>query len=645
MSFFQSGPYQSRILGSIVRQTRRWIDQGAIALRRLKIAASWSAQILLYPVYAVFQVARLASATVQSVAETGLPLLRSRVRQPLDKQEPLPNSNSFTADRAIQQALLTVQQLLLPIRLPVCLPQQATSDSGSVSLTLSAADELTVGLSEDVVPAPSTPTAHLSSVSRRGSDATSPAFIRGIASDVETRAIVLVTNYNQVLNLLTAEQQQILQRRIDWETTHYQRYLRLRQTTRYWLSRFAPAKQDRSLRPGRVLQQLAAWVQSDGVQQAGVSVWQFLESGWSRLQFPLWGSAKLPWKATQPALPASSTVDVPIQQALLTVQRLALLGELPALVTCFESGMSLDQATQLATSGNFSLSAVEQSFEVAAVESEDAMQPAARSPILIRGIASDVTTRAIVLVTSHNQILDLLTPEQQHTLRQRIAWDVACYGRYLNVRRMTQRVFSRLRLPSQPNHLLPPVRAFRGLMAWMQTSPVAIAINLFREASLPLTTPESIKVPPMLPQGNGVKPLRPIVGGFARPVALLSRVAAFVALPFQPTQAPLDVSGGGALTLTASSSILVADSTSGTPVEARLPLRATAKLPPMTQLSSSEPSPAARSAIESQSSDYIEAEASLLGYEQSLLERVLRWLDRILLWIESAIVAIWRQLR
>lgn len=651
MSFFQSGPYQSQVLRSFVRQTRRWIDQGAVALRRLKIAASWSAQILLYPVYAVFQMARLAGAAVQSVAESGLPSWRVRLHPP-QQDSSTPPATPFTADRAIQQALLTVQQLLLPTRLPAYLPEQGPCDRGPVSLALASTGELVVGQSDDRDLNGSAATGvalkTASPLPGRSRSSAPAAFIRGIASDLETRAIVLVTNHNQALNLLTAEQQQILQQRITWETTHYERYLSFRQTTRQWLSRFTSSpEEDASPQPRGILQRLADWGQSDRVQQAGASVWQFLQTSWLRLR-----SLKSAQPPSQPILPAA---EVPIQQALLMVQQLSLLGELPPLVTSLAAGVTPDEIKRLmGVTGDVTVWA-EQFSQVAPVEpGESSLQSSPSSAILIRGIASDLATQAIVLVTIHNQILDLLTPEQQQILRRRIIWDVASYRRHLNLQRLMPRVFARLRLPRQPNHLLPPVRAFHRLMAWMQTGPVAIAVNLFQEASLPSLELESMAVPALPPERKASLP-RPIHGptsGFmnrlAYPIALLSRATALLALPFQPTQpihsteASLDGSAAAALSMTACST-LVLDSTAGTAAVAASSIAGRSLL--AQPANGSVVNSAGEWEVDSRSPDFIEAEARLLGYEQSLLERVLRWLDRVLLWIEAAIVAIWRQLR
>ncbi|HEY9694818.1 MAG TPA: hypothetical protein V6D15_21675 [Oculatellaceae cyanobacterium] len=105
---------------------------------------------------------------------------------------------------------------------------------------------------------------------------------------------------------------------------------------------------------------------------------------------------------------------------------------------------------------------------------------------VITGVASLLTTRKLVLVTVDYHILDILTPEQQQKLQQRISLEISDYWRVTKlvqgrVRKFTGRVPIS---PEERSRLLPPVRLFWLLMAWVQFSPVALAANLFKESSL-----------------------------------------------------------------------------------------------------------------------------------------------------------------
>ncbi|MBW4489598.1 MAG: hypothetical protein KME12_17585 [Trichocoleus desertorum ATA4-8-CV12] len=103
------------------------------------------------------------------------------------------------------------------------------------------------------------------------------------------------------------------------------------------------------------------------------------------------------------------------------------------------------------------------------------------SAIAIQGVATALETRTLVLVTVQNQILAILAPAQQQQLYQRIVWEVSHYQRYLHIL-ARQRSQAPLQLPSDTPNLLPPIRFVRQIMAWVQTGPVAIALNWFQES-------------------------------------------------------------------------------------------------------------------------------------------------------------------
>ncbi|EGJ31710.1 hypothetical protein LYNGBM3L_33820 [Moorena producens 3L] len=105
--------------------------------------------------------------------------------------------------------------------------------------------------------------------------------------------------------------------------------------------------------------------------------------------------------------------------------------------------------------------------------------------ILIQGVACLLDNRGLVLVTVDNQILDILTPQQQQKLTSRISWEVADL---LRKWRLAHSLDGKKASPSLAtlDHppIFPPIRLFWRLMAWVQTSPVAIAINLFGESRI-----------------------------------------------------------------------------------------------------------------------------------------------------------------
>ncbi|MEG4530536.1 hypothetical protein [Microcoleus sp. D2_18a_D3] len=102
----------------------------------------------------------------------------------------------------------------------------------------------------------------------------------------------------------------------------------------------------------------------------------------------------------------------------------------------------------------------------------------------VEGIASFIPARTLVLVGKENQILDILTPQQQEMLEGRITWEIANSGP--ERREITQKELKfNLGLESAAKKAqLPPVRRFWELMAWLQTSPVALKRNQFGESIL-----------------------------------------------------------------------------------------------------------------------------------------------------------------
>ncbi|MEG4210680.1 hypothetical protein [Microcoleus sp. S13_B4] len=102
----------------------------------------------------------------------------------------------------------------------------------------------------------------------------------------------------------------------------------------------------------------------------------------------------------------------------------------------------------------------------------------------VEGIASFIPARTLVLVGRENHILDILTPEQQELLEGRITWEVAnCEPGRREITQKELKFNLGLESAAKKAHL-PPVRRFWELMAWLQTSPVALKRNQFGESIL-----------------------------------------------------------------------------------------------------------------------------------------------------------------
>ncbi|WP_341731385.1 hypothetical protein [Microcoleus sp. EPA2] len=102
----------------------------------------------------------------------------------------------------------------------------------------------------------------------------------------------------------------------------------------------------------------------------------------------------------------------------------------------------------------------------------------------VRGIATFLPARSLVLVGAENQILDILTQEQQELLEGRITWEVANSGPGRREIAKKELKFNLGLEEAAAKSLLPPVRGFWQLMAWVQTSPLALKRNQFGESIL-----------------------------------------------------------------------------------------------------------------------------------------------------------------
>ncbi|MEG4803189.1 hypothetical protein QUB63_11435 [Microcoleus sp. ARI1-B5] len=102
----------------------------------------------------------------------------------------------------------------------------------------------------------------------------------------------------------------------------------------------------------------------------------------------------------------------------------------------------------------------------------------------VEGIASFIPARTLVLVGDENQILDILTPEQQELLESRITWEVANCGPERRSIAQKELKFNLGLESAAKKSQLAPVRRFWELMAWVQSSPVAVKRNQFGESIL-----------------------------------------------------------------------------------------------------------------------------------------------------------------
>jgi len=483
-----SDPYQSQVFRKLLRQTRQWLDRRQQTVRKLQVAASWSAQILVYPAYALFQSARSLGKTLgKAIQPDPVSLLPA---ENLDEVEiPLQSAPlRLTAETALQQILQTVESFSLPERLPIGLEPQTTR-------------------------------------------------IRAIACLVETQALVLVTQFNQILDVLNPHQQDELAQRISWEMAAYAR-----------------SRRSKSL-PDRII---------DALQGARlVKRSRSVSEGESLRELRLFARFRPVATNALPAASGSLCIDTPIRQSMLAVR---------------------DCLTEVDVSSHMPLLTAATSLS-------------APASIFIRGVATQLEMRSLVLVTNRNEILDILDADQQLILQQRIIWEVAHYRRYLRLRHAMAQL-DPVRSPHVNSPVFPGVRSFYQLMVWMQQGSVAIATNLFKEADLADRSPAIVPAPQISTQRDrGIAALIPVI---RRPERSLNAE------------------------LTISEEILSENIAQ--------PMLNMARSPDIVMIPDS-PIP-----------EIIDTEVTLMGYELSLLERIMRLLDFCFFAIEEFTRLLWNGL-
>ncbi|WP_414624269.1 hypothetical protein [Calothrix sp. CCY 0018] len=194
MSSASKGRYQSRLFNFFHKQSRRFGERFGHSLRKLQVATSWYAEALSKTVYLLLQKAA-NSAGIQLPGTVGEPKL---YLQP--SEEP-------SSDAATIRVLENVETRYIP---------SSTNQSTTANYKITASGS-------------------------------SSQQIQGVASQLSSQNLVLVTSENEILDILTPSQQQALENQIISEIAHYWRLWRLSQenqetklpsTTNNFLKRF-----------------------------------------------------------------------------------------------------------------------------------------------------------------------------------------------------------------------------------------------------------------------------------------------------------------------------------------------------------------------------------------------------------------------
>lgn len=250
------------------------------------------------------------------------------------------------------------------------------------------------------------------------------------------------------------------------------------------------------------------------------------------------------------------------------------------------------------------------------------LAPLGQSPIMLQGVATDLSQRSLVLVGSDNCIFNVLSPAEQATLAKLISWLVAAQNHRQWRQRQRLKAFNLP--PLSPNRRAWwPVQGFQRLMRWVSLGPVARLTNLFGEAQhhQALWHSRQLSYRRWNQIGDNARlALQPLAGGRLQPqssievspVGPLSRLEPAVSLPAQSAQHVVQ------------------------PPRLGLSTGSESSLPKAIETSSQTSLPQAA---------WIETKAVVVGYLDHPLVSVLRWIDWGLLWLEQAAQRSWRWVR
>lgn len=181
MSPGYSGRYQSRLLNFVHQQTRRLTEKWDHTFRNIQVATKWGAELLLYPIYRLLH------------PDASPPQILAGKAEPQLKLSP---STSPDVDTPIQEVLAAVKTLSSQ---PEPAPLSKLWGFVRSKLLLSS-------------PTQAQPSANIQR---------HLPVMRGIATNLVNRNLVLVTANNEILDVLTPEQQAKLTARIMAEVGNY----------------------------------------------------------------------------------------------------------------------------------------------------------------------------------------------------------------------------------------------------------------------------------------------------------------------------------------------------------------------------------------------------------------------------------------
>ncbi|MBD2358673.1 hypothetical protein H6G41_29440 [Tolypothrix sp. FACHB-123] len=205
MSSGSSGRYQSRIFNFVHQQSRRLTEQVGNTIRYVQVATKWGAEALLYPVYMWLQSSQSSQRTLDG--------------QPTQTKPQLEPQTPPAADTPIVNVLETVKNL--PFADDTATP---SNDRLSLPNPLDFLEVIQEKIFAKKSPADSKQVSSLTIPENQIQDlnhAPMYSMVRGIATNIEKRNLLLVTTNNEILDILTPQQQVKLEAKIINEVSHY----------------------------------------------------------------------------------------------------------------------------------------------------------------------------------------------------------------------------------------------------------------------------------------------------------------------------------------------------------------------------------------------------------------------------------------
>jgi hypothetical protein len=663
------GRYQSRFFNFLNRQSVRLSGRVDRAVRQIKVAATWGVQILLYPAYLLTQVSLSAGRQLSSEAEAGWPKLKEITHKEQEHEETPPE-----ADTPIQRVLSEVTTLPLPeISGSVVLqPDLWVQDNGQASDGQTADNgQLTTPSWLELTPPPRVSEPAIAQT--RTGDVRHE--IQGVASLLETRSLVLVTIENQILDILTPQQQQKLASKMSWEVANLWRQRRLVQASKLKNAapRLSSLDQPRVLLPVRLFWKVMAWVQTSPVAIAANLFQESTLIGEETLD----SSQILP---TRPARkprrqlqglnnPAIANQRVP-PKALASLDRTIAELESHQLVPGTESLVQLRDSLQnrwnssLANISEGILTLRDRSQKLSKQEQPQSITPEDQTSETEKSQHQSFQIQSLIYAAIEyffgRRGSDLSgTDSQQQT---RLSGNPQAESRPLSGRNSPSLSPAQLRASSEfpDSDESDPWLSWGDLFGQPESSDsISHNTNISQGIESRIQNPKSQS---QLPEGfNSQMPIQPRnsiwdnLKRFLSPNSALSKRSA----PGRkrPTAEPdASVPQAGKLTAAQKTPPLATPTQdkgstptkqlktpSSVDVTSRRPKGVSSRQTESTAISN--PSTPAQDANIEPSPDWIETKATPTGYVKHPLERLLGWLDRSMLWLEEFALKVWRWLR